>query len=133
MSSLRDAIRAADDLEKELVPIPEWGGVTVEVRSMSAGVRVRTLRSARAFDAETDAVAIYPSLVIECCFDPETGEKLFEAGDEEWLLEKSVAALERLATAAMRVSSLSAEAVEAGKDDSSPTPTSDTSTSSPNG
>ncbi len=131
MSSIRDAIKAANDLQTELVTVPEWDDVVVEVRSMSAAVRVRTLKAARAFDPDTDAVALYPRLAIECCYDPETGEKLFDAEDEEWLAEKSVKALERLATVAMKVSSLGDDAVEVGKDSSSPTPTSDTSTSSP--
>ena len=133
MSSIRDAIKAADDLETELVEVPEWGGIKVEVRSMSAGVRVRTLKAARAFDADTDAVALYPGVVVECCYDPETGEKIFDPQDEEWLLEKSGKPLERLASVAMRLSALGDDAAEAGKDSSSPTPTSDTSSSLPSG
>ena len=131
MSSLLETIRNADDTEKLLVEVPEWGGVKVELRSMSAAARMKLLKDAGALDGETDAAKMYPSMIIATAFDPDTGERLFSPDDESWLMEKSMTALDRLGTAAMQVSGLAPEAVEAGKDGSSTEATSDISTTSP--
>ncbi len=132
MSTLRDIILQADDTSKLLVEVPEWG-VTVELRSMSAAQRMSLLKDAGALDGNTDAAVLYPRLIIDTVFDPETGEKLFTTEDIDALMGKSPTALDRLGTAAMKVGGLDSEAVEAGKDSSSSGQTNDISTSSPNG
>lgn len=114
--SIREQILNADDIETELVEIPVWG-VTVEVRSMDGRSRTRLLRNASSADGVVDMETLYPEMVIQCSFDPETGDRIFTEDDGDALLAKAAGPLELLALAAMRVSGMTANAVEdAGKD-----------------
>ena len=123
--SISEQILNADDIETELVEVPAWG-VTVEVRSMDGRSRTRLLKSAAANDGVIDMERMYPEMVILCSFDPESGERIFTEDDVDALLSKSAGPLELLATAAMRVSGMTGNAVDAaGKD--SPSITSDDS------
>jgi len=114
MSTLRDAILNADDGTKELVDVPEWG-VTVEVRSMTGVQRAKFLTASVGDDGKPDFARTYPTLIIQTTFDPETGDRVFEDADRDALNEKSAAATERIAKAALRVSGLAEDSVEAGK------------------
>ena len=122
MSKLRDQILNADDRKSEIVDVPEWG-CELEVRSLTGAQRAAFMEAA--FDLETgqpDFARIYPTLIIQTCHDPETGEPVFEATDRDVLNTKSAAVTERLAKAAMELAGLSEPArldvpgaVEAGK------------------
>lgn len=128
--SLKERILAAEDMTSEIVEVPEWGDVRIEVRSPSAKFRSRLMR--QFIDPETGELnyeLMYPSLLIATCHDPETGEKVFEDGDIDALNQKNGSLVERIAQAAMRVSGMGADAVDTGKADSSSTPNSDTPTS----
>lgn len=109
--SLKDKIRAADDIKSEMVEVPEWS-VTVEVRTISGARRAEVF--SRATDAEGKIVAgaAYISLIIASAYDPETGEPLFGQDDIEWLKEKSAKATERLATVAARLAGIGEEALK---------------------
>lgn len=118
MSSLRDRILGAEDMTKEIVDIEEWG-VKIEVRSPSAKFRSQLMR--QFVDVETGQVnyeLMYPSLLIATCFDPDTGEKVFDEGDVEALNQKNGALVEHVAQAAMRVTGMNSGAVDKGKQDS---------------
>lgn len=108
----REAIRDADDIETEVVHIPQWGG-SVRVRGLSGverrrferSIRVqakggRRRRGAAATDVKDD---LRERLVIWCCVD-EQGERLFTNADLEWIGEKSSAAIEQIVDVAMRLS-----------------------------
>lgn len=127
--NLRDKILAVDDIQTESVPVPEWG-VDIEVRGMNGAARATYMEKFR--DEDTGRInypALYPTAIIECCFDPETGERIFRPDDEPLINQKSGKALERLASVAMRLSGMSEDAEkEAGND--SPETASDASTSS---
>lgn len=114
-TNTRDKIKAAVDTVVETVEVKEWD-VTVEVRSMSARERMVLLKEAKALDGKVDAQILYPQIVIATAHDPETHERLFAAEDEEWLMEKSPSALDTLAIAGLRVSRLTEESAESGKD-----------------
>ena len=125
--SLRDKIRAASDVERVLVPVPEWD-VTLEVRSMS--LRQRAAFVAAGQDTSEDGVArvekVYGQILTTCCLDPETGDPVFDADDLGWLMsEKSGIVIDALVTRCLEVSGLREKAVdEAGKSSSgSPTNT----------
>ena len=64
MAGLRDKILAANDVESELVEVPEWG-VSVEVRSMSLAMRERIGQMAsEAEDARKSGADVDPGRAI---------------------------------------------------------------------
>lgn len=107
--SLRDRILAADDIGRESVEVPQWG-VTVEVRTMSAGQRSRMIASCSNPDGTIDLDRLYPMLIVATVFDPETGAPVFDENDLAVLQEKSASAIEFVALKAMRLSGMNASA-----------------------
>lgn len=125
--SLRDSIKAATDGTAELYDVPEWG-VKIEVRSLTA--RARSILHSEWLSDSGDQRAIHDGwwqIVSKTCFDPDTGEQIFEDGDEDMLLSKNAQVVNDLADFCMAQSGMLPEAVdEAGKDFSgSPTPEDD--------
>lgn len=109
--SLRDQILAAQDIKEEILNVPEWG-VSVLIRGLSARQRARLLQDAIDARGRPDLEKIYPELAILTVHDPDTREPVFKPADRENLAEKSGAALERIAQAAMRLSGLRPEDLE---------------------
>ncbi len=109
--SLRDKILAANDIQEETVEVPEWG-VKLLVRGLTGRQRARLLQNAVDTSGKMDLERIYPELVIYSVYDPETKEQIFKPADRDALADKSGAALERIAQVAMRLSSLTPEAVK---------------------
>lgn len=122
MSNLRDRIAAADDLQSEIVEVPEWDNVKLEIRGMSGKARSRLMQNY--VDEESgrvipDYTRYLPDVLIACIYDPETGEPAFENTDQdrEILDARSGAVIERLSDTALRLSGLTPDAVDkAGKD-----------------
>jgi len=113
--SIRDRIIAVDDTQKEIVKIEEWG-VEVEIRGMSGAARASISQDAAENNGNINFLKMMPELVVQCCFDPETGEQVFEASDKDLVMSKSGAVLDRIVTVAMRLSGFGQNAVdEAGK------------------
>ncbi len=117
--SLRESIKAADDGTAELYDVPEWG-VKIEVRSLTA--RARSILHSEWLSDSGDQRAIHDGwwqIVSKTCFDPDTGEQIFEDGDEDMLLSKNAQVVNDLADFCMAQSGMLPEAVdEAGKDSS---------------
>lgn len=115
--SLRDQIVAADDRTARAIEVPEWG-VTVELRSMTAGQRVSMFSDA--YDAntgQTDLRVLYPKVIVSCLFDPKTKEPIFTEADSEIVMGKAGNVIERLALDALNLSGMDSAAVtEAGKE-----------------
>lgn len=109
---LRDQIFASKDLDSEIVEVPEWG-LKLEVRSMSAGERSRSMRNWLDDDQKVDLEKFYPAIIAASVFDPESGERVFEQDDAEKLNEKSSRVIERLAMVALRLSGMSPEGIDA--------------------
>ncbi len=103
--NLKEKIKDTNDIRKETVKVPEWD-VKIEIRTMT-GVQ-RSLMMNRAIDKKGTILyeRMYPDMVIACCYDPKTGEQIFEEADKDWLMEKSCSAIELIATKAMRLSGL---------------------------
>ena len=115
MSSLSEAIFAVDDIETELVEVPQWK-VTVLVKSMNARDRAKMIGKSVADNGTFKLEEVLPDLVIHCTYDPETGEQIFLPSDRDALMAKSAAAIELLATVAMKLSGMDENSVdEAGK------------------
>ena len=116
MSDLRAAIFAADDCPREPLEVEQWG-VTLEVRGMTGLERAKFMSSFTDDDGKVNYELMYPSLVINSTYDPETGEKVFQDGDVANLNAKSGIALEQVAGVAMRLSGMDKKAEERlGKD-----------------
>jgi len=112
--SLRDKILAADDIQTELVDVPEWG-VTVEVRGMSGHDRTRILEAASEGENGLSVGRMYAETVIAATFDPETGERVFQPSDVDALLSKAAAPMDRIASVGMRLARMEAGAADVAK------------------
>jgi len=104
LGTIAERIKAKSDGASEIISIPEWDE-KIEVRSMTGLERSQFLKAFMR-DGEIDQEALYPSLLIAACFDPETGEKIFAPDAATWINSKNSAALERVAKAAMRLSGI---------------------------
>lgn len=111
----RDAIRSCNDLKRELVNVPEWGG-DVYVRELSVAELQGYLMMMREGQSDIsnidtskmDIAKTMTKLVIYCVVD-EDGNRLFTMDDAEWLEGKSVKALKRVASVAQRLSGMGEE------------------------
>lgn len=113
MSDLRERILAAKDVGSERITVEEWG-VEVEVRGLTG--RARALLLQDALDGTSlNLGKAYPLMVIECTYDPETGERIFSSDDFDLVAGKSGSALEKIATTAARLSGLDGESVGRSK------------------
>ena len=123
MSSIREAIQAADDGTADLHEIPEWG-VVVEIRSMTARSRAQFVAEMASEDGTVASVndpdriiGMWWHVISQTCFDPDLGERAFEDDDQQWLFDKNARVVNDLANACMAASGLTEDAAgEAGKD-----------------
>jgi hypothetical protein len=111
----REAILQANDLERELVAVPEWGG-EVYVRGMSGTERDRYELGMYAARADLEGKAIVRARVVAYCAVDETGKSIFKPSDVEALGRKSANALDRVFSVAMRLSGTSPDAPEAAEE-----------------
>jgi hypothetical protein len=126
--SLRDRILSAKDIQSQSLEVPEWG-LTVEVRGMSGADRARIIEAAMTTDGGVNLQAFYPDVVISCCHDPETGERVFDPEDRIALMEKSGKAIDRIASLGLELSGMTEDAQKATGKGSSTTPKGVSSTS----
>lgn len=103
-----DLILQADDLPRELVEVPEWGG-EVYVRCLTAAERDDWESSVISLEkggkAKTDMRNLRAKLVARTVCD-EKGERLFTDSQIQQLGGKSAAALDRLYSVAARLSAI---------------------------
>ena len=112
--NLRDKILAANDIQTELVEVPEWDTI-VEVRGMSGHDRARILQAAADSEGSISIGRLYAETVIAATYDPDTGERVFRDEDMDVLLSKAAAPMARLASVGMRLARMEAGAGEAAK------------------
>ena len=129
MSSIREQVQAADDGSADLYEVPEWD-VVVEIRSMTARSRAHFVAEMASEDGTVGGVndpdriiGMWWHVIGQTCYDPDSGERAFSDGDDEWLFDKNARVVNDLANACMTASGLTEEAAgDAGKDSSaSPT------------
>lgn len=109
----RDDILKAEDLEREVVEVPEWHG-SVIVRALNGRERDDYEASCvqqRGKSMVRNLVNIRAKLVVRSVVD-ENGERVFTDQDANALGLKSAAALDRLFEVAAKLSRLSDEDVE---------------------
>ena len=109
----RDAILGAQDLKRELVEVPEWGG-SVHIATMTGAARNAWEQSLVQGGGKLNLANASARLVAACAVD-EAGERLFSDADAEALGKKSAAALPRCVAAAQRLNGLTADDMEAAK------------------
>lgn len=113
--SLREKILAAEDIQSEMVEVPEWG-CTIEVRGMNGADRSRILEAAASSeDGKIGIGSMYVETVIASAYDPDTGERVFSQADRDVLMSKSASAIDRIATVGMRLSAMDAKAADDAK------------------
>jgi hypothetical protein len=109
----RDSIIKAQDLEKEMVKVPKWGG-EVFVRCMTGSERdafESEAYSVNGKDVEINRDNFRARLLVRVLVD-EKGDRIFADQDIKVLGSKSGKVLDRLFTVAMRVNGLSKEDLE---------------------
>lgn len=109
----RDAILQAQDLTKELVEVPEWGG-EVYVRALTAAERDRYIGSSMLQRGKEQSVNFQNISAKMCALAicDEDGKRLFTDADVQALAGKSAAALNRVFEVASRLSGLTESDVE---------------------
>lgn len=115
---------ARNNQRREEVTIPEWNGAKVEARSLSGGQEHRLLDTCYKPGPEGAGLVavhelLYPYLLIHGAYDTETGEPIWQAGDEPEINAYDGAGVRRLGSAILRLSGLSedGEKVAAGNSD----------------
>lgn len=93
MSTLRDAILACNDIQEEIMTIPQWNNTKVLVRGLSGTARDdferRMIPDDKALDKTLYLENTRAKLVCMCCFDPETKELVFSLADAVHVGKKS--------------------------------------------
>jgi hypothetical protein len=113
---LKKSILEFDDIESEVVSVPQWGDKKVEVRGMTSKERAKLLKVSAA-TGEVDMEKWFPDLLIATLYDPESGEKIFERADRAAINAKSGAAVSLLADIASRLSGLGESDVAVAKEE----------------
>lgn len=107
------AILAADDLPRETVAVPEWGG-EVCVRTMTGTERDAFESGLLAKEGRMENVR---ARLVSLTLCDEQGERLFDDAEVATLGKKSARALDRVFAVAQRLNGIGTEAAEAAKKD----------------
>jgi hypothetical protein len=118
-TSLRAHIFAQQDIQEELVAIPEWK-TKILVRGLNAKTRAKILQDAMRKDGTPDLERMYPNLVIATARHPVSKDHIFQQSDMVALNEKAGGVLERLAMTAARLSGLDGTSQQAMADNFRP-------------
>lgn len=105
MTDLRNDILTKDDIKEEIVEVEEWN-CKILVKGLTAKARSEILNNALTKNNSFDFSKVYPDLVINCSYDPKTGDKIFNKTDRDALNQKSGSALEKIAGVAVKLSGL---------------------------
>lgn len=103
--TIRDQIFKSK-LDSELVVIPEWGNVKVEVRAKTVEEQYTLLDKVRNKDGDINNKLLAVETIMATTYDPETGEKVFEAADRDHLQKLNAAGFNRLLAAANKAAGL---------------------------
>jgi hypothetical protein len=109
----RDDILAADDIETEIIDVPEWGG-KVMVRSMTGAQRDQweaSMMERRGRRMVPNTFNVRAKLAVWCIVG-ENGERVFTDADAVKLGAKSAAAINRVYEAAAKMSGITDDDVD---------------------
>jgi hypothetical protein len=120
MTLSRDQILSANDIVREEVSVPEWGG-SVFVSVMSGVERDQWEREIQSLGREKFLDNLRARLAAHTIID-ESGQRIFTKDDIDQLGRKSYLALQRVCDVAERLNRLSPAAMEDLKGKSEPSP-----------
>lgn len=109
----KDGILAADDLKRELVSVPEWGGdvyVRVITGDELGGFQAMFLEAKGADRSENMSRMIADLCALTLC--DETGLRLFATSEMRTLGAKSASALNRVFAVSLRLNGLNKDDVD---------------------
>lgn len=109
--SLREKIKNVDDIKKEIISIKPWN-CDIEIRTMSAHQRANVLDNVSDDEGNIYHDKLRFQMILNSCFDPDTGEQIFKEEDEEWLMKKSFGPIEMISQKIMRLSGISRNSIE---------------------
>jgi hypothetical protein len=109
----REQILQCDDLPREIVKVPEWGG-EVQVRTMTGTDRDAFEASLIGKEGRLENVR---ARLVSLAVCDESGDRLFGDADIAALGAKSAKALDRVFAVAQRLNGIGAEQVEQAKND----------------
>lgn len=128
MALNRDQILQADDLPREIVSVPEWGG-EVWVRGLTGEERAAYMQALVDIDDKGKAkpkIGAGELKLAQLSMCDDSGNRLFRDNkDLEALGRKSAQALRRVVKVAEKLSGLGADAVDEAEGNSEPTPSGD--------
>lgn len=107
----KDAILAADDLPREIVPVPEWGG-DVYVRTMSGTDRDAFEASLIGKEGRLENVR---ARLVSLTLCDEAGSRMFTDSDITALGGKSAQALDRVFAVAQRLNGIGVDQADVAK------------------
>ncbi len=113
--SLREQILGFDDMQSEIVIVPEWGDMAIKIVAMNGTDRdayEASLVVGAGKKSRMNMANMRAKLVQKTACDPETGERLFDIADVRALGQKNAAAIDRLFSVAQRLSGISDADVE---------------------
>jgi len=111
----RDQILMCDDLPRETVQVPEWGG-EVQVRTMTGTDRDAFESSLIGKDNQSGGrLENVRARLVSLTLCDETGVRLFTDGDITALGQKSAKALDRVFTVAQRLNGIGTDQVDVAK------------------
>lgn len=123
-------IFAAQDIKRETLAVPEWGG-DISLIQLSGTARARIMEIHQEFADKgvlKQTTALQDAMLVACIAD-ETGAPIFTAEELPALHEKNGVVLEKIVRAALKLNGMGAAAEEVEKKDSETVP----SGSSPSG
>lgn len=109
----RDQILESQDIQEEIVEVPEWGG-SVKVRGMTGIERDQfesSIMKGKGKNIQLNWTNIRAKLVVNTVINGD-GSRLFTDGDIAALGKKSASALDRVFDVAQRLSGITKEDVE---------------------
>jgi hypothetical protein len=120
MGALRDKILNAKDIKHETVHVDEWDA-DVDVRGLTGAERADIIAKATvtetndAGEAAThvDQLVLLPLLIIATTTDPADGSAVFGDADRDALNGKSSSAIDKVSSAALRLSGMTKDETKA--------------------
>ena len=104
--SLADTIISAVDLNEKTIEVPEWG-VSILVKGLTIGQVQKIANDSKRKDGSSDYMLATIYSVMAACYDPATGQKIFEPAHRDSLMGKNSAVVARIAKQITELSNIS--------------------------
>ncbi len=115
-SSLRAKALKAKDIKTERLAVPAWDcefeirGLTGAQRSAMVARATVTTKGEDGDDVSSvDSKILNPLLIVASCYDPETGERVFEDSDADAIDQKSAEAIDLVTNTILRINGMTKE------------------------